>query len=54
MSNISEIISVRSALYLCNEISIRKPLVDVSHIQLFCFSFEVFYDQNEDELFANH
>ena len=24
---------------MCNEISIRKPLVDISHIQLFWFSF---------------
>ena len=23
--------------YLCNKVSIRKPLVDISHIKLFCF-----------------
>ena len=29
------------ALYICNKISIRKPLVDISHIQLFSFPFIV-------------
>ena len=28
------------------KISIRKPMVDISHIQLFCFPFNVSYWQN--------
>ena len=40
------ITSVSSALHLCNKISIRKPLVDLSHIQLFCFPFNVSHKQN--------
>ena len=40
------ITSVRSRLYLCNEISIRKPLVAISHILLFCFPFNVSNKQN--------
>ena len=43
-----EITSVRSALYLCNKISIRKPIDDISHIQLFCFIFKISYKQNKN------
>ena len=46
MNKKPEINSVHSALYLCNKISIRKPLVDISHIQLFHFPFSVFDKQN--------
>ena len=42
----AEIISVCSALYLCNKILIRKPLVDISCIPLFCFPFNISYKEN--------
>ena len=35
-------------LYICNKISIRKPLVDISHIQLFWFPFNASPKQNID------
>ena len=37
-----EITSVCCTLYICNKISIRKPLVDISHIKLFWFSIQCF------------
>ena len=41
-----EITSVCCTLHICNKISIRKPLVDISHIQLFWFPFIVSCKQN--------
>ena len=34
------------ALCLYKKISFRKPLVEMSHIQLFCFRFNISYKQN--------
>ena len=41
MNKKQENISVCSTLYLWNKISIRKPLAEISHIELFCFLFNV-------------
>ena len=41
-----EITSLCCTLYICNKISIRKSLLDVSHIQLFWFPFSVSSKQN--------
>ena len=41
-----EVTSVCCTLYVCNKISFRKPLVDISHIQLFGFPFNVSCKQN--------
>ena len=35
--------SVFCTFYLCNKILIRKPLVDISHILLFCFPCYISY-----------
>ena len=43
---IQEITSVCCTLYICNKISIRKPLVYISHIQLFWFPFNLFSKLN--------
>ena len=41
-----EITSVCGILYICNKISITKQLVDMSHVQLFWFPFNVPCKQN--------
>ena len=46
MNKKPEITSVHFILYLCNKISIRKPLVNMSHTKLFCFPFNVSFKQN--------
>ena len=33
-------------LYRYNKISVRKPLFDISHVQLFCFPSNASYKQN--------
>ena len=46
VNNKLEITFACSTLYLYNKISIRKPLVDISHIQLFCFPCNSCHEQN--------
>ena len=41
-----EIASACCTLYICNKSSVRKPLVDISHIQLFWFPFNISCKQN--------
>ena len=41
-----DITSACCTLYICDKISVRKSLVDISHIQLFWFPFIVAYKQN--------
>ena len=46
MNKKPEITSVCCTFYKCNKISVRKPLVDISQIQLFWFPFSVSCKQN--------
>ena len=46
MNEKPEIISVCSTLYVCNKIPVKKPLVDISHVQLFSFLLKVYNKQN--------
>ena len=46
MNKKSEIIFVCAPFHLCNKISVRKPLVGISRIQLLCFPFNVSCKQN--------